>query len=124
MQGWNRLGRGVRVTLALTLVVGLAGIASAGTLTGESSTNAGSTCSGGNDGNGFCSNAVTQVFGTTTFQSRYEWNVNADTTVLSTRDESGTATHTLSFSATSPGDYRLTVSQSRVGALNRCGDAS
>src|SRR5262249_42543122 len=58
----------------------------------------------------------------TTFTSRYAWNVNADTGVGSTRDESGSAQHNLSFSATAPGGYRLDITTSRVGMIQRNSD--
>src|SRR5262245_1533949 len=77
----------------------------------------GSSCSGGNNADGSCAESV--AFSTpnngTTFTSRYAFNVNADTGAGSTRDESGSAVHNLSFSATAPGSYRLTFNSSFVG---------
>jgi len=94
-------------------------------ISSATSTNAGSTCTGGNDTNGFCGSS-TQVLTNngSTFQSRYAWNVNADVGALSTRDESGNNTHTLNFTATAPGGYRLDISTSRTGALGRAADVS
>src|SRR4051794_40100764 len=116
------LGRGIRsIGLATAMLVVTAGIASA-QLASENSTTAGSSCSG-DDADGYCDFSVTQpIVNPTTFQSRYAWNVNSDTGVASTRDSSGGAQHNVSFTAASPGDYRLTINQSRVRALTRSSD--
>src|SRR5206468_10625615 len=60
----------------------------------------------------------------TTFESRYAWNINADTTVFSTHDTSGNAKHNISFNVTAPTNYRLDISTQRVGAMDRGNDAS
>jgi hypothetical protein len=92
--------RGVRVATAwLTgmLLLGAIGTAHA-QLSAVSSSNAGSTCTGGNNGDGYCATgAQLPVSAAATFTARYSWNVNADTGVGSTRDESSNATHTVSF---------------------------
>jgi len=91
---------------------------------GSTSSNAGSTCAGSNDGNGYCSSAVQQLVNNgTTFQSRYAWNINADIGILATRDTSGSARHNLSFNAAAPGTYRLNISTSRAGMVQRNSDA-
>ena len=59
-----------------------------------------------------------------TLKTRYAWNVSADTTVFSTRDQNGTAAHNVSFNVTAPGAYFLTVSTQRTGDMNRINDAS
>jgi hypothetical protein len=87
----------------------------------------GSTCTNpqANNGDGYsgCGVAITTNTGTTV-ASRYEFNVNADTGVFSTRDESSAATNVLSFNATAPGGYRLDISTSRSGNMSRVNDAS
>ncbi|HWP65042.1 MAG TPA: hypothetical protein VNO26_03905, partial [Candidatus Limnocylindria bacterium] len=93
-------------------------------ITGASSSNTGSTCSGANNSDGFCGSS-TQVLVNdgTTFQSRYAWNINADVGIFATRNTSGNAQHNISFNATAPGSYRLDISTSRVGDMNRVNDA-
>ncbi|HJQ84902.1 MAG TPA: hypothetical protein VKA21_12545, partial [Candidatus Binatia bacterium] len=94
-------------------------------LSGSSSSNTGSSCTGANNADGFCGSSTQVLTNTgTTFQSRYAWNVNADVGIFSTRDTSGTARHNLNFTATAVGGYRLDITQSRVGALGRSSDAS
>ena len=94
-------------------------------LSGTSSGNAGSTCSGANNGDGFCGSSTQELVDNgTTFQSRYAWNINADVGVFSTRDTSGNAQHNVTFSATAPGGYRLDIATSRLGDINRINDAS
>jgi cysteine-rich repeat protein len=86
---------------------------------------AASTCSNpqGNAADGFSGCSVaTLVNDGTTLGTRYAFNVNADIGVFSTRDESSAATHAISFAATAPGGYRLDISTSRVGDLNRLSD--
>src|SRR5581483_2708000 len=84
----------------------------------------GATGSGGGSGDGDCRNSVRLLINTqTTVQSRYAWNINADTTVFSTHDTSGNARHNLTFDATASGGYRLDISTTRVGAMGRSGDA-
>jgi hypothetical protein len=109
------------------LVVALAllpAVASA-QLSSTTSSNASSTCSQGNDGNGFCGSSTQELIDNgTTFQSRYAWNINADVGIGSTRDSNGNAQHNMSFNATAPGGYRLDIATSFVGDMNRINDAS
>ncbi len=58
----------------------------------------------------------------TSLQTRHRFNVNADIGALSTRDQSGTAVHNVSFTATAPGGYRLDLSTQRRGDINRLSD--
>src|SRR5678815_6022463 len=91
-------------------------------LSGGSSNNSGSSCTG-NDGDGFCGSSTQLLVNNgTQIQSRYAWNVNADIAVLSTRDSSGSATHHVNFSATAPGSYRVTINTSRSGMVQRNDD--
>ena len=86
----------------------------------------GSACNRSSDSDGYCGSSVGFSSGPTgtSFTSRYAWNVNADVGIFSTRDMSGTASHHVNFNATAPGSYRLNISTSRVGDLNRRNDAS
>jgi hypothetical protein len=94
-------------------------------LAGTSSGNSGSTCGGANNADGFCGSSTQELVDNgTTFQSRYAWNINADVGVFSTRDTSGNAQHNVSFNATAPGGYRLDITTSRSGDINRINDAS
>src|SRR5437667_203179 len=95
----------VRLTLkALTLcafavILGPAGRAAA-QISGATSNASGATCSGGGSGDGDCRNSTQSLINNgTTFESRYAWNINADTTVFSTHDTSnGVAqSHSLTF---------------------------
>jgi hypothetical protein len=108
----------VAVITSLTLWVGSA----RAQISGASVNNAGSTCSGSN-GDGFCgSSTQTLTNNGTTLATRYAWNVNADVGALSTRDETGSAQHHVSFTATAPGGYRLNISTSRAGMVQRNSD--
>src|SRR5690606_4059273 len=79
-------------------------------LSSTSTSNSGSTCSGSNNGDGYCGSSTSVLINNgTTFQSRYAWNINADVGALSTRDTSGNAQHNVSFNATAPGGYRLDI---------------
>jgi hypothetical protein len=92
-------------------------------LSGGSSNNTGSTCAGANNGDGFCGSSTQLLVNTgSQIQSRYAWNVNADTAAFSTRDTSGSATHHVNFSATAPGSYRVTINTSRSGMVQRNDD--
>jgi hypothetical protein len=115
---------GVRFLL-LGCVAGLALASPAHALiSGASSSNGGSTCSGGNNADGFCGSSTSvPVNNGSTLQSRYAWNINADTAVFSTRDTSGTAQHNVGFTATAPGGYRLDIATQRIGMLQRNDDA-
>lgn len=93
-------------------------------LSGGTGSTTGSSCTG-NNADGFCGfGRSTLVSNSTTFQSRYEWNINADVGIFSTRDTSGTAQHNVSVNATAVGGYRLDIATSRVGDMNRISDAS
>ena len=80
----------------------------------------GNSCAGGSNTDGDCRNSVAFSVANngTTFTSRYAWNINADTGTASTRDESGTAQHNVSFTATAPGSYRLDIATTRNGDVN------
>ena len=95
-------------------------------LSGATDSNlAGFTCSGGASVDGDCQRSAAFTANTSsTFTSRYAWNINADTGVFSTHDTSSNAQHNITFTATAPGGYRLDISTSRVGALGRSSDAS
>ena len=64
----------------------------------------------------FLTNTGSQV------STRYAWNVNADSGLRPRTTPVGTATHTISFNATAPVGYRLTILQQRVGDMNRIND--
>jgi hypothetical protein len=93
-------------------------------LSAVSNSATGSTCTGANNSDGFCGNALTfPVANTgTTFTSRYAWNINADVGIFGTRDTSGNAAHNVSFSATAPGSYRVTINTNWAGDMNRIND--
>src|ERR1700690_669120 len=75
-------------------------------LSGASDSTAGSSCSGGSDSGGDCRFSSGLLVNTSTqVKSRYAWNINADVGIFSTRDESGSATHKVSFTAVAPGAY-------------------
>src|SRR5262249_1128969 len=58
----------------------------------------------------------------TTFRTRYAWNINADIGAFSTQDVSGNAQHNLTFNASAVGGYRLDVTTTRNGDMNRISD--
>jgi hypothetical protein len=93
-------------------------------ISGATANNSGSTCSGGNNADGFCGSS-TQILTNngTNLNTRYAWNVNADVIILSTRDESGTAQHHVNFTATAVGGYRLDINTTRAGMVQRNSDA-
>ncbi|HZR79474.1 MAG TPA: hypothetical protein VFD92_00130 [Candidatus Binatia bacterium] len=109
---------------AFALLAGaLAASSAQAQISGATGSTTGSSCSGGNDADGFCAFSRSTTANTgTTLSSRYAWNVNADIGVGSTRDESSNAQHNLSFSATAPGGYRLDITTSRVGMVQRNSD--
>src|SRR5689334_21308277 len=88
-------------------------------MTGASDSTTGASCGGsGSSTDGDCRNSVgfssaCGILGCTAFTSRYAWNINADTGILSTHDTSGTARHTVNFTATAPGGYRLDITTTR-----------
>src|SRR5438067_2214269 len=112
----------------MVALLALSGAQAEAQLTSALDSTTGATCSGGGSGDGDCRNsaAFTVSCGAScsTFTSRYAWNINADTTALSTHDTSGNAQHNIPFDATAVGGYRLDSSTSRVGALGRSADAS
>ena len=112
--------------LALALAMLLLPQAASAQLSSATNSTTGATCTGANNGDGFCGNSV--AFSTanngTTFTSRYAWNINADVGVASTHDTSGTAKHNVSFTATAPGGYRLQIGTTRAGAMGRRSDVS
>ena len=109
----------------LALGVALAPAVASAQISGASSSNAGSTCSGSNNADGYCGSSTSiPTNNGTTFQSRYAWNINADVGIGSTRDTSGNAQHNMSFNATAPGGYRLDISTQLFGDMNRISDAS
>jgi hypothetical protein len=113
------------IALAAAAVFAIAALPSAALaqLSAQSGTTSGSSCSGGNNADGFCGfSRGNTVANGTQFGSRYAWNVNADVGAFSTRDQSGTAVHTLSFNATAPGGYRLDVATQRTGIVQRNDD--
>jgi hypothetical protein len=121
--------KGARITKGIGLVA--AGVAalllSTGSahaqLSGSSGSNGGSTCTGANNADGFCGSSTAFTVNTgSTFTNRYAWNITADVGAGSTRDTSGNSTHTVSFTATAPGSYRVNISESFVGAMGRSSD--
>src|SRR4029077_13876819 len=60
----------------------------------------------------------------TSFQSRYAWNINADTSAGSTHDTSGNAQHNVTFSAVAPGSYTVTITEQRLGDINLVNDTA
>jgi hypothetical protein len=125
----NRIAarRGVVLSVVSVLVFAaglLPGRMAHALISGGTANNTGSTCSGGNNGDGFCGSlAQTLVNNGTNLNTRYAWNVNADTIILSTRDESGTSQHHVNFTATANGGYRLDIGTSRAGMMQRNSDA-
>src|SRR5262245_55894788 len=116
---------GSRVLAATVLTGALliaAGPAAAQSISGFSATTAGSTGNNGNGDGATTASVATQVNTATQVKSRFAWNVNADTGVFSTRDQSGNAQHNVSFSVTAPGSYRLTVATQRTGDMNLVND--
>src|SRR5690349_12124030 len=94
-------------------------------ISGAATSTSGATCSGGGGTDGDCRNSSAFTANTSsTITSRYAWNINADTTVFSTHNTSGNAQHHVTFTATAPGGYRLDISSTRVGAMDRGSDAS
>src|SRR6185369_2461255 len=91
-------------------------------LSSASVSTTGSTCTGGGSTEGDCQFSAAFLTNTgSQVSTRYAWNVNADA-VSGQHDTSGTATHTVSFNATAPVGYKLTILQQRVGDLNRIND--
>jgi hypothetical protein len=110
--------------LAAVFVAGVARPAAA-QLSSGSSSNSGSTCGGSNNTDGFCGSAAGLTTNTgSQIVSRYQWNINADVGVGSTRDTSGNAQHNIAFNATAPGGYRLDISSRFTGDMNRQSDVS
>ncbi len=111
------------VAMAAGLILAVAHSAHAQGLSLSSSSNAGSTCGGANNADGFCGSSTSlPINNATQLQSRYAWNINADVGAGSTRDTSGNAQHNIAFTATAPGSYQLAVATSRVGDINRQSD--
>src|SRR5579862_4041127 len=93
-------------------------------LSAQSTNSTGSSCSGGSDGNGDCRFSTSELIkNSTQYKVRYAWNINADVGILSTRDESGSATHHVLVTAVAPGAYQLAVLQNFVGDMNVNSDA-
>src|SRR5262245_53368744 len=85
-------------------------------LSGSSTSTSGASCSGGGSTDDDCLNSVSVITNnSTTYKTRYAWNINADTTIFSTHDTSGNAQHNVSFTVTAPGGYRLDITENRVG---------
>ncbi len=113
----------VAAACVVTLALGVRPVA-AQSISGASTSTSGST---GNNGDTSGSTRASVAFTTnnsTTIATRFAWNVSADVGALSTRDQSGNAQHNISFDVTAPGGYRLDVSQSRVGIMQRNADVS
>jgi len=113
-----------KVVVAVVALVMMSPSAWAG-LSSSSTSDAGSTCSGGGSTDGDCLHSTSVITNnSTTYKTRYAWNINADTTVFSTHDTSGNAQHNASFIATAPGGYRLDITENRVGDMGVANDAS
>jgi hypothetical protein len=112
-----------RVLVAVVASLSLWAGSARAQISGASVNNSGSSCSSGNNGDAFCgSSTQTLTNNGTTLATRYAWNVNADIGALSTRDMAGTAAHHVAFTATAPGGYRLNISTSRAGMVQRNSD--
>ena len=113
-----------RLAVACAAVLTVTGAAQ-GQISGFSVSTSGSAGSPGNDGDGFTGFSVAKQIETgTQIRSRYAFNVNADVGIFSTRDQYGTAQHNMSFNVTTPGGYRLDVTQNLVGGRDVRSDAS
>src|SRR5262245_31612657 len=113
--------------IALLVACGVAlvpGFVRAQSFSSTSASTSGSTGNGGDGSGSIRSSVVLQVNGTTQLKTRYAWNISADETVGATRDSNGTAKHNLDFSVTAPGGYRLDITQTRTGMMQRNSDAS
>src|SRR5205085_4225690 len=97
---------------------GAQGISGASASTGGSSANSGDTSGSTRSSVGFNTNNSGQI------QTRFAWNISADVAAASTRDQSGTAQHDVSFTATAPGAYRLDIDTQRTGMIQRNSDVS
>lgn len=94
-----------------------------GTISSASIATSGCTGSANNtDGSTTCESAIATNNGTN-LNTRFGLNVNSDTGIFSTDDQSGAATHRISFNATATGGYRLDIGTTRTGDLNRISDA-
>lgn len=111
----RKYGPGVAAIAAL---LGFVGSAHA-QLSSPVTTTTGSTCSPANSTSASCafSSAFSTVNNGTTFTSRYAWNVNGDAGTVVTM--SSTATHHVNFNATAVGGYRVDITATRIGDLNR-----
>ncbi len=79
----------------------------------------GSSCTGTNDGDGFCgfSQAV-QVNDGATFASRFAMNVNADRGAGGTKTMNGSMSHNLVFDVTATGNYVVVVRTRLKGSMD------
>src|SRR5579862_8133083 len=113
-----------KVVVAVVVLV-LTGPSAWAGLSGSTTSDSGSTCSGGGSTDGDCRHSVSEITNnSTTYKTRYAWNINADTTIFNTHDTSGNAQHNISFTATAPGGYRLDITENRVGDMGLNNDAS
>ena len=112
------------VVVAVMTLFATARFAGAQSISGASATTTGSTGNSG-DTSGSTRSSVAITSNTATqIQTRFAWNVSADVSILSTRDQAGTAVHNVAFNVTAPGAYFLNVTQQRVGIIQVNNDAS
>ncbi len=119
----HRAIRSLQVVALCAVALGaFASTAAAQSFSAVSNTTAGSTLSPTNSGINFGSaNINLQTNTASSVVSRFSWNLSADTnaSTAATVTETGTATHNINFSVTAPAAYRVIVSMTRQGDLNR-----
>src|SRR5262245_5754525 len=77
----------------------------------------------GNDGDGSTTGSASILVNNgAQLNTRMEFNVNSDAGFLGSDDQSGSASHKITVNATAAGGYRLDISTTRVGDVNRIND--
>ena len=118
-----------RAAAALTIAAALLSLcfvapARAQGISGASASTTGSTGNGGDTSGSVQSSVAFLTNNAGQLQTRFAWNISADVSIASTRDQSGTAVHNIAFTATAPGAYRLDIDTQRTGMIQRNSDAS
>ena len=113
----------LRALFGVVLTATLWGSSARAQISGAAVPTTGSSCGAGNTADQSCafSSQILTNNGTT-LATRYAWNINTDIGAFSTADMSGSAHHNVDFSATAPGGYRLNITTSRQGDINRISD--
>ena len=125
MESASGCRRTFTVSFAVAALLAIsAASAHAQAISGLSATTSGSTANSGDTSGSTRSSVAFTTNTAATVATRFAWNVSADVGIRSTRDQNGNAQHNISFNVTAPGGYRLDVSQSRVGVIERGADAS